>query len=503
MHAAILLLIPFIPVQTPPPKAKIDYEARARIIAPYLDPATVAVARVDVSRLDVDALLNEVAALAPAKPAELAALRGWVKYFRGIRGKEIYAVVSLADLPGYPVFLVVPLEGAVNARALEALFTMRVPPLEQAAQVGSAVVVGRKETLDRLRKLKPDQRPELVQAFAQAGDAAAQVLILPPSHARRMLEETYPTLPRELGGGPTSALTRGLLWAAITVELKPKLAFRGVIQAQDAKAAQGLADLRRNVLSQLIEASLRGEPSLPVLLPADLFKPKVVRDQLLVSMDEDQIQSVLKPLVRQALDTAARAQDVNAWKQLGLALHNYHDTHGSFPATASFDKQGKPLLSWRVHILPFLEQDNLYKQFRLDEPWDNEHNKKLIPLMPAVLAAPGSKAAMGKTPYLAPVSPAAIFTGGPKGTSFTDITDGTSNTIMLVQVDDEHAVIWTKPDDWKIAPANPLKGLRVHGSDKFLTLFADGSVRTLPAKLDPKTLRALFTRSGGEVISIP
>ena len=88
------------------------------------------------------------------------------------------------------------------------------------------------------------------------------------------------------------------------------------------------------------------------------------------------------------IDAARRAQSMNNLKQFALAMHNYHDTNGKFPAASSFDKDGKPLLSWRVHVLPYLEQAELYKQFHLDEPWDSEHNKKLIEKMPNVLASP-------------------------------------------------------------------------------------------------------------------
>src|SRR5207249_2796575 len=77
-----------------------------------------------------------------------------------------------------------------------------------------------------------------------------------------------------------------------------------------------------------------------------------------------------------------RTVSQNNLKQIGLAMHNYHDTYRHFPPQALTDKNGKPLLSWRVAVLPFIEQDNLYRQFKLDEPWDSEHNRKLLERMP-------------------------------------------------------------------------------------------------------------------------
>ena len=80
-------------------------------------------------------------------------------------------------------------------------------------------------------------------------------------------------------------------------------------------------------------------------------------------------------------------------------MHNYESAYGKLPPAAIVDRKGKKLLSWRVMILPYIEQDNLYRQFKLDEPWDSEHNKKLIPLMPKVYADPRGPAEPGKTYY--------------------------------------------------------------------------------------------------------
>src|SRR5262249_51556565 len=97
---------------------------------------------------------------------------------------------------------------------------------------------------------------------------------------------------------------------------------------------------------------------------------------------------LLIPAVQKTREAASRMQNQNNLKEMALAMHNYHDVNGKFPPAAICDKQGKPLLSWRVAILPYVEQDNLYKQFKLDEPWDSEHNKKLIAQMPKVYALP-------------------------------------------------------------------------------------------------------------------
>ncbi len=233
--------------------------------------------------------------------------------------------------------------------------------------------------------------------------------------------------------------------------------------------------------------------------------PKVEEDRLIVKLDEKDLTETLKPVVGKIRDRADDVRSINNLKQIGLAMHNYHDTYRSFPTVANFDKAGKPLMSWRVLLLPFLDQVELYKEFHLDEPWDSEHNKKLIAKMPEVFRSSKNRELVqaGKTTYLVPVGENFIFTGTNKTISMRDIVDGTSNTIFTVDVDDDHAVIWTKPEDFKPDPQQPQKGLRNHAGNRFMLGLADGSVRFVPAKIDVKTLHALFTRNGGEVVNWP
>jgi len=202
---------------------------------------------------------------------------------------------------------------------------------------------------------------------------------------------------------------------------------------------------------------------------------------------------------------AAKHQDVgrqpstNNMKQIGLAMHEYHQAKGTFPPAYLAGKGGKPLLSWRVLILPLLEQDELYKQFHLDEPWDSEHNKTLIARMPAVYRSRNSTIEAEKTPYLTVRGPNTVFPGT-TGISMAAIPDGTSNTIMTVEVSDAKAVVWTQPDDFQYDPRDPKRGLLGAWPDGFLAGLADGSVRFVSASVDPTVLNAFFTRNGGEKI---
>ncbi|MFP6751585.1 MAG: DUF1559 domain-containing protein [Pirellulaceae bacterium] len=227
--------------------------------------------------------------------------------------------------------------------------------------------------------------------------------------------------------------------------------------------------------------------------------------------------ALLLPAVQAARQAARQMASVNNLKQMGLAMHNWHNTHGALPAAYSINQDDKKLLSWQVHLLPFVEQDALYKQFRLDEPWDSEHNKKLIPLMPPVYRSPLSASAPGTTTYRAVLLPDRTSAmvppskaGQPQmirnskiflhGHRFRDITDGTAQTIMVVEVGDSLALPWTKPDELVYSEKTNLKGWGAQSHKNFTTLFCDGAVRPLSRQIQRDHLKALITRAGGEAI---
>ncbi|MBI1247314.1 DUF1559 domain-containing protein [bacterium] len=221
--------------------------------------------------------------------------------------------------------------------------------------------------------------------------------------------------------------------------------------------------------------------------------------------------ALLLPAVQQARAAARRMQSVNNLKQIILAFHNYHDTFRGLPAEASTDKEGKKLLSWRVYILPYIEQDALFRQFHLDEPWDSEHNKKLIEHMPQVYRNPRSKAPKDTTTYLAVVgknmgfeepkpTPEGKKVKFPTGLGFRDFTDGTSNTALVVEANDDDAVIWTKPDDLEVILDDVMNGLGEAQPGGFNVGFADGSIRFIPKNIAPRVLKLIFQRNDGQVV---
>lgn len=231
----------------------------------------------------------------------------------------------------------------------------------------------------------------------------------------------------------------------------------------------------------------------------------VVKVELRAGMTEVGVLSaLLLPAVQSAREAARRAQSMNNLKQIGLSLHNYHSVNKRFPSSATFDGNGKPLLSWRVYMLPYLEETALYEQFHLDEPWDSEHNIKLVDKMPAVFRHPGLEFP-NKTVYQAIVGKGAAFEDE-GGLPLRAFTDGTSNTVVVAEVAPEKAVPWTKPEDWKFDPEKQINLGDFGGvwrGGMFQVVYADGSVRVIESTIDPATLKAIFTRNGGEPIRAP
>ena len=206
---------------------------------------------------------------------------------------------------------------------------------------------------------------------------------------------------------------------------------------------------------------------------------------------------LLLPAVQKVRMAAGRASSQNNLKQLALAIHNYESVNGHLPNNIT-DKNGKPILSWRVQLLPYIEQDNVYQQFKLDEPWDSPHNKPFSQVAIKVFMSPQADPPTppGMTQYKAFVGPGTVFEPGKK-IRFQDITDGTSNTIMIVEAGEP--VPWAKPEDIPFDPKKPLPKLALPGiADIINVAMCDGSVRTLNMKtLSEKTLKNAIMRNDG------
>ncbi len=213
--------------------------------------------------------------------------------------------------------------------------------------------------------------------------------------------------------------------------------------------------------------------------------------------------ALLLPAVQAAREAARRASCSNNLKQIVLALHNYHDAYKCFPPAVITDKDGKPMRSWRVAILPFMEQKTLYDRYNFKEPWDSPNNRLVASTDIPTYCCPSAGPFSTETNYVMITGKGTIGGLPNECVRLGDITDGTANTIIVVEVAGT-GIKWAEPRDLSIDELS----LRLNdGSGKCIgsrhprganVAMADGSVRFISDTLDPQTLRRLILRSDGQ-----
>jgi prepilin-type processing-associated H-X9-DG protein len=215
--------------------------------------------------------------------------------------------------------------------------------------------------------------------------------------------------------------------------------------------------------------------------------------------------ALLLPAVQAAREAARRATCVNNMKQIGIALMSYHDQYKSFPPAYAADENGQPMHSWRVLILPFLEDAeaaSVYREYKFEEPWNGPNNAKLAARMPPVFSCP-SDSLDGVTSYAAVVGDDTLWPGA-ASVPIRKIVDGTSGTIAVVETAGP-GIPWLEPRDVTVAEA--LRGINAQGAQGGFSsyhpgganvLFADGSIHFLNESTPPERIRALLTIGGGE-----
>lgn len=211
--------------------------------------------------------------------------------------------------------------------------------------------------------------------------------------------------------------------------------------------------------------------------------------------------ALMLPAVQAAREAARRQTSANNLKQIALAMHNYHADCKRFPPRAIKNADGKPLLSWRVLILPYLGEQKLYDEFRLDEPWDSEHNIKLLDKMPKIFHHPRTQHPQ-RTCYLLPIGEGTAFAGD-VDPEMDNIGDGLSHTILLLEVNGEQSKPWTMPEDYEVDWENPLRGLRGTWNGGFMVGLFDGSIRFISDDVDLNMFKAMLTSASGDAAVLP
>ena len=504
--------------------------AQDEVLRPFLTQSTLFVGRIDLEKAGIDQVVAEIRDLGRRGEALVRQYRKWqqqpmIQALRDAKVRTCYIIVDAVDLRDGPGFLVLPVASSEKAEALAQSLQKPLenmtglfrddPNFRSVRAFGSTVVVGHPKMLERLAEVQPADRSDIVRLLNQPSDAPFSIWFVPTSEYRELVAEFPLPLPPDLMAA-WDDVCEDYSWVRAHISVVPRLHVQLEVKATDEDAAKKWEEF----LSK-IKNSIRGEidrrvravgrppkPSLSVVLAQAVANAEIQREATHVKVTlkgarrSDELFALGDILA--AVTRSRQQSSLNQLKLLAIAMHNFHHEYRSFPPAASYDANGRPLLSWRVHLLPYLEEIELYKQFRLDEPWDSPHNKKLIAKMPKVFAdTSGQVKGVGKTRFVAPVGEGFVFDGSDTGHAIKEIFDGTSNTIMLVEAAPDRAVIWTKPEDLVIDKEDPRKGLIAPDAESFRVIAADGAVHTLPKTISGADLLKLLTIKGREVIRWP
>jgi hypothetical protein len=219
--------------------------------------------------------------------------------------------------------------------------------------------------------------------------------------------------------------------------------------------------------------------------------------------------ALLLPAIGAAREAANRMACSNNLKQIGLAMHNYHDTYNALPAQSVPDENGQPMHSWRVAILPFIEQGPLFDRYNFNEPWDSPNNQIVGQQPLSIFQCPSSDQTKGtnQTNYFVVYGDETMFAPN-RWTKFADVPDGLSNTIMVVECDTMN-VQWSEPVDipfdqmeFKINPPSGV-GLSSDHRGGAQVVLGDGSIKFVSETADEQTIRYMLIRNDGQNISLP
>ena len=277
-------------------------------------------------------------------------------------------------------------------------------------------------------------------------------------------------------------------WLALSSALPPKTG-----QFEIRTVSPTVASRLKQLLDELVASRKNGDQ--------DPLELQVEAASTLVRVNSiDQAAESVRTL--EAMLMTRESQIANSMKQIAVALHNYYADMGHFPPQSLVDSEGNRLLSWRVLILPYLDQQELFDRFHLNEPWDSPHNLPLARNIPfPYRATSNADAGNGpqKTRVLAPLTANSFFGRPGRPASLGEITDGPDQTVWFVQAAPQYAVVWSQPADLEIELDNP--AMLWQDENGCYASMVDGAVRYLSNQTTSQTVQALLSIDGGDIVS--
>ena len=414
-----------------------------------IDPAATGVLIVDIEKLDAETLAahmagEEASSASAQRPRLKVFFEEAIEDFRKANVEKFQIVQRAGASPqnrtaSYLVFAAATqsqVDAILQLHETSALLRALAPNNTKPVQrhelwfIGAPSFVGEAESsLERTRTTR------IQQALADGSDAAF-TLVMVPSQSHKRVYADLTSGPSESAADGLGRLMAGTEWVRFSVEPDwEKITATWRMQNNDLamRVRQRLAEGLQQIAPQFFrELSFRVQAE------------QQQGPQVTFHVVGDDVKSIARTILRKKLSKSQGVDLVQDMKYVALAMHNFHDRYASFPPSASYDENDRALLSWRVHLLPWLGERKLYNEFHLDEPWNSDHNRNLMFKIPSVYqTATLDLVITGKTTIVVPKSDKGIFQGE-AGTPIKEIIDGTSNTILFVEAPDDQAVIWTQ-----------------------------------------------------------
>ncbi|WP_372895250.1 DUF1559 domain-containing protein [Stieleria sp.] len=464
-----------------PGGALINDLAASHPVSAYIDASTLLVAEIDWEKLDVDAFFKTVQNLTGDRPSDTAMVKDLIGKLKAGKAGRIYVLAGQQTLSDRSPLVVIPTTDASTLfDSIKDLFGENV----RIAPSGSALLFGTPDQLDRIESLTPISRDDIVTPLRDANRLQHTAVITMPHTSRELLAKLWPAaapdrLPVKVSPRQAVADIHRLI---LSVRTPPDPLVRLSLDTVNDEATDRVHESLAAIKQQFD----------PVLAGVTLNREQ---QRVIVEIDRKTIEFV-ETLASEMRQSAARSKRVSTMKHLGIAFYNYHNREKHLPPRCFVDRDGNPLHSWLVAVLPDIDNLALYRSIRLDLPWDADENARLRRTVPAGFGS--QQLPVGHTVIRAPVFPGSLWHGDGPPKRLKDITDPVANTILLIEAPDDDSIHWADPTPWIISQDNLMND--VFGDrDDARVLLADGSVLLLKrADVDQQTLKAMLTIAAGD-----
>ncbi|MEM7785127.1 MAG: DUF1559 domain-containing protein [Planctomycetota bacterium] len=502
----------------------------------YIDQDVIGIGYCDLKKTDVDSLVTAAKKIGLEATLEIfggkwqiQAIQKEIANLKSLGVNRIYFILRTSDIQAGGTSLVVPVNPPIQASnekvdeismGLGRLFT---PNLSKFG-IGESMFANRAVQGSEILLASTDQQIELLQsktenvrnydaAWEGSENGSLGLILFGNADSRRVIRELLTNLPVPAEKITGQILADKIEWTSLQMETIPMANLTMSVQTKSPETAS----LVQSEIAEWIPWMLNGTSSNSEMNNAELkalvelIQPVVAESKVTLSTNRamenlDRIAKGLSTQIKKAQAAAAEAATLKQLRSLTLAMHNYESAYRKFPTQVIADpNNGAPLLSWRVQILPFLGEVDLFNKFKLDQPWDSEDNIKLIREMPEIYWNPDpnfiQQNRSGKTVFQVAAGPGLMFNGA-KEITFGKITDGSSNTMLIASVPDTIAVPWTKPVDWNVDLEKPTELLKDSSKPYLLISRADGSVQRTQIKGQDEQWSFFLQPADGNIVSI-